>query len=45
MDNNLIRKYQPGFKPEHNCVNQLLKIKYDIYKSFVRSVFLCRTAA
>ena len=36
---------QPGFKPGDSCINQLLSITHNIYKSFddgyeVRGVFL-----
>ena len=43
--NNLIFSNQSGFKPGDTCINQLLSITYEIYKSFddrfeVRGVFL-----
>ena len=43
--NNLITQKQFGFKPSDSCINQLLSITHEIYKSFddgfeVRSVFL-----
>ena len=42
--NNLISPKQLGFKPENSCINQLLSITHEIYKSFddgleVRGVF------
>ena len=45
LKNKLITAYQSGFKPGDFCVNQLLSITHEIYKSFddgleVRSVFL-----
>ena len=41
----LIAQNQSGFKPGYSCINQLLSITYEIYKSFddewnVRGVFL-----
>ena len=44
-ENNLIFSNQPGFKPGDSCINQLLSITHEIYKSFddgfeERSVFL-----
>ena len=44
-DNELISPNQSGFKPGDSCINQLLSITHEIYKSFdegreVRSVFL-----
>ena len=44
-ENNLISPNQSGFRPGDSCVNQLLAITHDIYKSFdegleVRGVFL-----
>ena len=41
----LIILFQPGFKPGDSCINQLLSITHEIYKSFddgleVRGVFL-----
>ena len=44
-ENNLISPNQSGFRPGDSCVNQLLAITYEIYKSFdegfeVRGVFL-----
>ena len=43
--NDLISQNQPGFKPGDSCINQLLVITHEIYKSFdlcldVRAVFL-----
>ena len=43
--NNLIFSNQSGFKQGDTCINQLLSITYEIYKSFddgfeVRGVFL-----
>ena len=43
--NDLISQNQPGFKPGDSCINQLLAITHEIYKSFdacldVRAVFL-----
>ena len=45
LENNLITQKQSGFKPDDSCINQLLSITHEIYKSFgdgfeVRSVFL-----
>ena len=45
LDNNLLAPNQSGFKPGDPCINQLLSIAHEIYKSFddgfeVRSVFL-----
>ena len=44
-ENELISPNQSGFKPGDSCINQLLTITHEIYKSFdkgfeVRSVFL-----
>ena len=44
-DNGLISQNQSGFKPGDSCINQLLSITHEIYKSFddgweVRGVFL-----
>ena len=44
-ENNLISPNQSGFRPEDSCVNQLLAITHEIYKSFnegseVRGIFL-----
>ena len=44
-ENNLISPNQSGFRPGVSCVNQLLAITHEIYKSFdegfeVRGVFL-----
>ena len=44
-DNNLISPNQSGFRPGDSCVNQLIAITHEIYKSFddgleVRGVFL-----
>ena len=49
-DNNLISLNQSGFKPGDSCVNQLLPITHQIFKSLdngreVRSVFLDITKA
>ena len=43
--NDLISQNQSGFKPDESCINQLLAITHEIYKSFdacldVRAVFL-----
>ena len=43
--NDLISQNQSGFKPGDSCINQLLAITHEIYKSFdacldVRVVFL-----
>ena len=35
IKNNLISSNQFGFKPEDSCINQLLSITHEIYKSFV----------
>ena len=45
LDNKLSTTNQSGFKPGDSCINQLLSITYEIYKSFddeleIRSVFL-----
>ena len=45
IENDLILPNQSGFKPGDSCINQLLSIIHDIYKSFdcgyeVRGVFL-----
>ena len=45
LDNKLIKTNQSGFRPADSCINQLLSITHEIYKSFddgleVRSVFL-----
>ena len=45
IENKLISSNQCGFKPGDSCINQLLSITHEIYKSFdvgleVRSVFL-----
>ena len=44
-DNDLISPNQSGFRPGDSCVNQLIAITHEIYKSFddgleVRGVFL-----
>ena len=45
IENDLISQDQSGFKPGDSCINQLLPITHEIYKSFsdgweVRGVFL-----
>ena len=45
LDKGLISANQSGVKPEDSCINQLLSITHNIYKSFddgykVRGVFL-----
>ena len=45
LENKLTTSHQSGFKPGDSCINQLLSITYQIYKSFdhrfeLRSVFL-----
>ena len=44
IENELISSNQSGFKPGDSCINQLLSITHEIYKSFdgyeVRGVFL-----
>ena len=45
VDKGLISPNQSGFKPGDSCINQLLSITHNIYKSFddgyeVRGVFL-----
>ena len=45
IKNDLISQNQSGYKPGDSCVNQLLSITHEIYKSFgdrldIRSVFL-----
>ena len=44
-ENNLISPNQSGFKPGDSCINQLLSITLEIYKSFddgleIRGIFL-----
>ena len=44
-ENNLISPNQSGFQPGDSCINQLLSITHEIYKSFddgseVRGIFL-----
>ena len=44
-ENNLISPNQSGFKPGDSCINQLLSITHEIYKSFddgleIRGIFL-----
>ena len=45
LENKLITPHQSGFRPGDSCINQLLSINHEIYKSFddgleVRGVFL-----
>ena len=45
IENNLISPNQLGFKPDDSCINKLLSITHEIYKSFdngleVRDIFL-----
>ena len=45
IENELISLNQSGFKPSDSCINQLLAITHEIYKSFndgfeVRYIFL-----
>ena len=46
LDKGLISANQSGFKPGDSCINQLLSITHNIYKSFddgcyeIRGVFL-----
>ena len=45
IENDLISQNQSGFKPGDSCINQLLSITHEIYKSFddeweIRGVFL-----
>ena len=45
IENDLISQNQSGFKPGNSCINQLLSITHEIYKSFddgweVRGAFL-----
>ena len=45
LDKDLLPANQSGFKPGNSCINQLLSITHNIYKSFddsyeVRGVFL-----
>ena len=45
IDNNLVSSHQSGFKGGDSCINQLLSIMHEIYKSFdegfeVHRVFL-----
>ena len=44
-ENNVISPIQSGFKPDDSCINQLLSIPHEIYKSFhngpeARGIFL-----
>ena len=39
-ENNLISPNQSGFKPGDLCINQLLFITHEIYKSFDNGIFL-----
>ena len=44
LENNFITPHQSGFQPGDSCMNQLLSITHEIYKSFddgfeVRGVF------
>ena len=34
LQNDLISHNQAGFKPKDSCINQLLSIKHEIYKTF-----------
>ena len=34
IENGLISQNQSGFKPEDSCINQLLSVTHEIYKSF-----------
>ena len=34
IENGLISQNQSGFKPGDSCINQLLSITHEIYKSF-----------
>ena len=50
IENGLISQNQSGFKPGDSCINQLLSITHEIYKSFddgweVSGVFLDITKA
>ena len=45
LENKLITPHKSGFKPGDSCINQLLSIAHEIYKSFddgfeLRIVFL-----
>ena len=45
IENGLISQNQSGFKPGDSCINQLLSITFEVYKSFddgweVKGVFL-----
>ena len=45
IENNLISPNQLGFKPDDSCIDKLLSITHEIYKSFdngleVRDIFL-----
>ena len=45
IENDLISQNQSGFKPGDSCINQLLSIMHEIFKSFddgweVRGVYL-----
>ena len=45
IENGLISQIRSGFKPGDSCINQLLSVTHEIYKSFdtgweVRGVFL-----
>ena len=50
LDKDLISANESGFKPRDSCINQLLSITHNIYKSFddgyeVRGVFLDNSKA
>ena len=45
IENDLIYQNQSGFKPGNSCINQLLSVTHEVYKSFdddweVKGVFL-----
>ena len=41
IENNLISQNQSGFKQGDSCINQLLSITHDIYKSFDQGCEVC----
>ena len=45
IENDFICQHQSGFKPGNSCINQLLSVTHEVYKSFdddweVKGVFL-----
>ena len=39
--NDLISHNQSGFKPDDSCINELLSITHEIYKSFDNGLDVC----